>query len=155
MNSFIESLAKALNVSVDGISELIGNIKDNTPQLYEQLIREWTYYTIMGKASGAMLIITGILMAYTLIFRWDLEVDINCIDYSELPSDFTKYQYAKLLTQKNVKEASKTFKWLFISITITIILSMVLGIFKYIVAPNYSFLLDEILPKLTNKQEGQ
>ena len=151
MNSFIESLTKALNVSVDGISELIGNIKDNTPQLYEQLLREWTYYTIMGKASGAMLIITGILIAYTLIFRWNLEVDINCIGYSELPSDFTKYQYAKLLTQKNVKEASKTFKWLFISIAITIILSMVLGIFKYIVAPNYSFLLDEILPELTNK----
>lgn len=151
MNNFVEALAKSLNVSVDGISELLGNLKDSTPQLYEQLVREWTYWTVLDKSSGAMLIIAGILMAYTLILRWNLEVDINCIGYSELPSDFTKYQYAKILTQKNVKEASKTFKWLFTSITITIILSMVLGIFKYIVAPNYSFLLDEILLKLTNK----
>ena len=43
MNSLVEALAKALNVSVDGISELLGNIKDSTPQLYEQLVREWTY----------------------------------------------------------------------------------------------------------------
>lgn len=39
----------------------------------------------------------------------------------------------------------------FTGITVTIILSMVLGISKYILAPNYSFLLDEILPNLTNK----
>jgi hypothetical protein len=40
MNSLVEALAKALNVSVDGISELLGNLKDSTPQLYEQLVRE-------------------------------------------------------------------------------------------------------------------
>ena len=151
MNSLIEALAKALNVSVDGISELLGNLKDSTPQLYEQLVREWTYWTVLGKASGAMLILTGMLMAYTLLLRHNLEVDTDCISYSKVPNYFTTHQYAKFLTQKNVKEASKTFKCLFTGITITIILSMVLGISKYIVAPNYSFLLDEILLKLTNK----
>lgn len=151
MNSLVEALAKALNVSVDGISELLGNIKDNTPQLYEQLVREWTYWTVLGKSSGAMLILTGILMAYTILLRFNLEVDTDCISYNEVPEGFTLYQYAKNLSQKNVKEASKTFNWLFTGITVTIILSMVLGISKYIVAPNYSFLLDEILPKLTNK----
>lgn len=98
-----------------------------------------------------MLIIAGILMAYTLILRWNLEVDTDYISYNEVPDGYTLYQYAKNLTQKNVKEASKTFKWLFTGIALTIILSMVLGISKYIVAPNYSFLLDEIMPKLTNK----
>lgn len=150
MNSLIEALAKALNVSVDGISELLGNIKDSTPQLYEQLVSEWTYWTVLGKLSGAMLIIAGILMAYTLILRWNLEVDINCINQKDVPDGYTTYKYAKFLSQKNVKEASKTFKWLFTGITIAIILSMVLGISKYIVSPNYSFLLDEILSKLTN-----
>ena len=151
MNSLVEALAKALNVSVDGISELLGNLKDSTPQLYEQLVREWTYWTVLGKSSGAMLILTGLLMAYTILLRFNLEVDTDYISYNEVPDGFTLYQYAKTLSQKNVKEASKTFKWLFVGITITIILSMVLGISKYILAPNYSFLLDEILPKLTNK----
>lgn len=150
-NSLVEALAKALNVSVDGISELLGNLKDSTPQLYEQLVREWTYWTVLSKLSGAMLILTGILMAYTLLLRFNLEVDINCINYKDVPDGFTKYQYGKLLTQKKVNEAGKTFRWLFTGITITIILSMVLGISKYIVAPNYSFLLDEVLPKLINK----
>ena len=30
-------------------------------------------------------------------------------------------------------------------------LTKALNVSKYIVAPNYSFLLDEIIPKLTNK----
>lgn len=151
MNSLIEALAKVLNVSVDGISELLGTLKDSTPQLYEQLIREWTYYTVLDKASGAMLIVTGILMAYTLILRWNLEADTDYISYNQVPEGFTLYQYAKNLTQKNIKEASKTFKWLFTGIIVTIILSMVLCISKYIVAPNYSLLINEIIPKLTSK----
>lgn len=151
MNSLVEALAKALNVSVDGISELLGNLKDSTPRLYEQLVREWTYWTVLDKASGAMLIIAGILMAYTLILRWNLEADTDYISYNQVPEGFTLYQYAKNLTQKCVKEASKTFGWLFTGIILLVILSMLLGIAKYLLAPNYSFLLDEILPKLVNK----
>lgn len=151
INSLVEALAKALNVSVDGISELLGNLKDSTPQLYEQLVREWTYWTVMGKLSGAMLIITGILMAYTLIFRYNLEVDPNLIRYEDLPKSLSRYEYAKELTQKKVNEASKTFGWLFTGIILSVILSMLLGIAKYLLSPNYSFLLNEILPKLTNK----
>jgi len=151
MNSLVEALAKALNVSVDGISELLGNLKDSTPQLYEQLVREWTYWTVLGKLSGAMLILTGILMAYTLIFRYNLEVDTDWINHKDVPDGFTVYQYAKYLTRKHVKEASKTFGWLFTGIILLVILSMLLGIAKYLLAPNYSFLLNEILPKLVNK----
>ena len=151
MDKLLEALARSLNVSVDGISDLLSSVKDNTPQLYEQLVREWTYYTVLGKASGAMLIITIILISYTLIFRYHLEVDPDYIDYSEVPKALSKYEYAKILTENNVKGAYKTFNWLFLGIVLTIIISMFLGISKYIIAPNYSFLLDEILPKLVNK----
>lgn len=151
MDNLLEALAKGMNISIDGISELLGSIKDNTPQLYEQLVREWTYYTVLGKSSGAMLIITGILMAYTLIFRWNLEVNPEHIRYEEIPKSLSRYEYAKILTQKNVEEANKTFGWLFTGITLSVILSMLLGISKYLLAPNYSFLLNEILPKLINK----
>lgn len=151
MDNLLEALAKGMNVSIDGISELLGSIKDNTPQLYEQFVREWTYYTVLDKASGVMLIVTGIIIAYTLIFRYTLEIDPEYIDYKEVPESFSRNQYARILSQQNVKEASKTFRWLFTGVTISFILSMLLGIAKYILAPNYSFLLNEILPKLTNK----
>ena len=151
MDNLLEALAKSLNISIEGISELLGSIKDNTPQLYEQLVREWTYYTVLDKSSGVMLIVTGIFIAYTIIFRYTLEVDSDYIDFKEVPESFSKNQYARILTQQNVKEASKTFRWLFTGVTISFILSMLLGIAKYILASNYSFLLNEILPKLTNK----
>lgn len=151
MDNLLEALAKGMNVSIDGISELLGSIKDNTSQLYEQFVREWTYYIVLGKSSGVMLIVTGIFIAYTIIFRCTLEVDFDYIDFKEVPESFSRNQYARILTQQNVKEASKTFRWLFTGVTISFILSMLLGIAKYILAPNYSFLLNEILPKLTNK----
>lgn len=90
-------------------------------------------------------------MAYTLIFRYNLEVDVDCINHKDVPDGFTLYQYAKYLTQKNVKEASKTFGLLFKGIILSVIISMLLGITKYLLAPNYSFLLDEVLPKIVNK----
>lgn len=151
MNNLLEALAKGMNVSIDGISELLGSLKDNTPQLYEQFVREWTYYTVLEKASGVMLIVTGIIIAYTLMFRYTLEVDSDYIDFKEVPESLSRNKYAKILTQQNVKKASKTFRWLFTGVTLSFILSMLLGIAKYILAPNYSFLLNEILPKLVNK----
>lgn len=33
MDNLLEALAKGMNVSIDGISSLLGSIKDNTPQL--------------------------------------------------------------------------------------------------------------------------
>lgn len=151
MDNLLEALAKGMNVSIDGISELLGSIKDNTPQLYEQFVREWTYYTVLGKASGVMLIITGIIIAYTLMFRYTLEIVPDYIEYKDVPESFSRIQYARILTQQNVKEASKTFRWLFTGVFLSFILSMLLGIAKYILAPNYSFLLNEIIPKLVNK----
>lgn len=151
MDNLLEALAKGMNISINGISELLGSIKDNTPQLYEQLVREWTYYTVLGKASGVMLIITGIIIAYTLMFRYTLEIDPDYIEYKDVPESFSRNQYAKILTQQNVKEASKTFRWLFTGVFLSFILSMLLGIAKYILAPNYSFLLNEIIPKLVNR----
>ena len=111
MDNLLEALAKGMNISINGISELLGSIKDNTPQLYEQLVREWTYYTVLGKASGVMLIITGIIIAYTLMFRYTLEIDPDYIEYKDVPESFSRNQYARILTQQNVKEASKTFRW--------------------------------------------
>lgn len=62
MDNLLQALARGMNVSIDGISELFGSIKDNTPQLYEQLVREWTYYTVLSKTSIALFIIVVILV---------------------------------------------------------------------------------------------
>lgn len=151
MDNLLEALARSLNVSVDGISDLLSSVKDSTPQLYEQLVREWTYYTILSKASLFMLLIMFLLMVTTGIVRFICEVDIDSIDTRDVPDFMSKLQYSRVLANENVKKASKTFKMLYVSIGASVLLSMGFNLAKYIIAPNYSFLINEILPRLTHK----
>lgn len=151
MDNLLEALAKSLNVSIDGISELLGSIKDSTPQLYEQLVREWVYYNVLSKASVYFISIGVILIIVTIVFRFTLEVDITCLDYKDVPESISLLKYAKMCTQENVYNARNMFKMLFIGISVCAILAIIFNISKYLLAPNYSFLLKEILPRLVNK----
>ena len=116
MDNLLEALAKSLNVSVDGISELLGSIKDNTPQLYEQLVREWVYYNVLSKATVYMILIGVILIIATVVFRFTLEVDITYVDYKDVPESMSLLKYANLCTKENVRNARNVFKMLFIGI---------------------------------------
>lgn len=151
MDNLLEALAKGMNVSIDGISELLGSIKDNTPQLYENLVREWTYYTVLSKASFAMLIVIVLLGATTAILYKNCTVDWSLLDYGDVPRELSRYDYAKVLTRKNVNDNMSTFKKLVIAIIILIVCAFIFQMSKYLLAPNYSILVEEILPKLVQK----
>lgn len=151
MDNLLEALAKSLNVSIDGISELLGSIKDSTPQLYEQLVREWTYYTVLSKASMSMVIISILIVSAGLFIYKNCIVDYIWLDSRDIHSDISRYDYAKRLTRENIHNNMNTFKKLAIIVIIFLVCATVFHIGKYILAPNYSFLLNEILPRLVNK----
>ena len=151
MDNLLEALARSLNVSIDGISELLGSIKDNTPQLYEQLVREWTYYTVLSKTSFALFIIVVILAVVLVIIYKNCIVDWCELVYSDVSGDLTRHGYAKVLTQQNVNDNMRTFKKLITAIIVVLVCSFIVHISKYLLAPNYSILVDEILPKLSQK----
>ena len=151
MNNLLEALAKGMNVSIDGISSLLGSINENTPQLYENLVREWTYYQVLGKLSGAMYILIGVFVVIYLCVRYNLEVDGDYINMSDVPNNMSRSAYAKLLTQENIKKDSSKFKKIYVGMFLSLALGLVFDVTKYIVSPNYSFFLNEILPKLVNK----
>lgn len=151
MDNLLEALAKGMNVSIEGISSLLGSIKDNTPQLYEQLVREWTYYTVLSKTSFSLFIIVVILAVALVGIYKNCIVDWCGLDYRDVPGDLARYDYAKVLTQQNINNNMRTFKKLITAIIVVLILAFVAHISKYILAPNYSILVDEILPKLTQK----
>lgn len=151
MDNLLQSLARGMNVSIDGISELLGSIKDNTPQLYEQLVREWTYYTVLSKTSFALFIIVVILAVALVGIYKNCIVDWCGLDYSDVPGDLGRYDYAKVLTQKNINNNMSTFKKLIIAIIVVLVCAFIVHISKYLLAPNYSILVDEILPKLSQK----
>ena len=151
MDNLLEALAKGMNVSIDGISSLLGSIKDNTPQLYEQLVREWTYYTVLSKTSFALFIIV-VILAVTLVGIYkNCIVDWCGLDYKDVPGDLARYDYAKVLTQQNVNQNMNTFKKLITAIIVVLVFTFIAHISKYLLAPNYSILVDEILPKLSQK----
>ena len=151
MDNLLEALAKSLNVSIDGISELLGSIKDNTPQLYEQLIREWTYYTVLSKTSFTLFIIVVILAVALVGIYKNCIVDWCGLDYKDVPGDLARYDYAKVLTQQNMNQNMSTFKKLITAIIVVLVFIFIAHISKYLLAPNYSIIVDEILPKLSQK----
>lgn len=151
MNNLLEALAKGMNISIDGISKLLGSIKDNTPQLYEQLVREWTYYTVLSKTSFALFIIVVILAVSLVGIYKNCIVDWVGLDYRDVPGDLSRYDYAKTLTQKNINNNMSTFKKLITAIIVVLVCVFIAHISKYLLAPNYSILVDEILPKLSQK----
>lgn len=151
MDNLLQALARGMNVSIDGISELLGSIKDNTPQLYEQLVREWTYYTVLSKTSFALFIIVVILAVALVGIYKNCIVDWYGLDYSDVPGDLGRYDYAKVLTQKNINNNMSIFKKLIIAIIVVLVCAFIVHISKYLLAPNYSILVDEILPKLSQK----
>lgn len=127
MDDILQALAKMLNMTVDEVSSLLTTFKGNAPQLYEQLVRERTYYIALNAASDAMIwfsIALGAIIAFVVMqTEWI----------------------------GGIKNSMGTIKKLLAGLALTSMLAFVFHIGKYFLAPNYLFILDEIVPKLTNR----
>ena len=131
MDDILQALAKMLNMTVDEVSYLLTTFKGNAPQLYEQLVRERTYYIALNAASDAMIwfsIALGAIITFVVI-------QTN-VDWVHLSSR---------------KRPMGSIKKLLAGLALTSMLAFVFHIGKYFLAPNYLFILDEIVPKLTNR----
>lgn len=127
MNDILQALAKMLNMTVDEVSSLLTTFKGNAPQLYEQLVRERTYYIALNAASDAMIwfsIALGAIIAFVV-----------------MQTEWTG----------GVKNSMGTIKKLLAGLALTSMLAFVFHIGKYFLAPNYLFILDEIVPKIINR----
>ena len=127
MDDILQALAKMLNMTVDEVSSLLTTFKGNAPQLYEQLVRERTYYIALNAASDAMIwfsIALGAIIAFVVMqTEWI----------------------------GGIKNSMGTIKKLLVGLALTSMLAFVFHICKYFLAPNYLFILDEIVPKIINR----
>ena len=127
MDDILQALAKMLNMTVDEVSSLLTVFKGNAPQIYEQLVRERTYYIALNAASDAMIwfsIALGTIIAFVV-----------------MQTEWTG----------GVKNSMGTIKKLLAGLALTSMLAFVFHIGKYFLAPNYLFILDEIVPKIINR----
>lgn len=131
MDDILQALAKMLNMTVDEVSSLLTAFKGNAPQIYEQLLRERTYYIALNSASDAMIwlsIALGAIISFVV-----MQTNVDWVH----------------LSSRN--RSMGTIKKLLAGLALTSMLAFVFHIGKYFLAPNYLFILDEIVPKLTNR----
>lgn len=151
MDDILQALAKMLNMTVDEVSSLLTTFKGNVPQIYEQLTREWTLYNVLNNTFIAMIVLSVILTGVIVYVVARTEVNHDNLSYRHIPEGFTKLEYAEKLTKENLKNSKGTIKKLIAGTTLALILAFASNIGRYLLAPNYSFIVNEIVPKLTNR----
>lgn len=152
MDDVLQALAKMLNMTTDEVSSLLSTFKGNAPQIYETLLKEKMFYDVFGffeKISFAMLIVSLtilIVSIYSCHFY-----DGGYIDCWDIPKGKTKEIFRSELIE-NKKRAFKPFlKFSYITSSASFITFITSVILKTILAQNYIFIVNEVLPRLTHR----
>ena len=150
MDDILQALAKILNMTVDEVSYLLTTFKGNAPQIYGMLIKEKMFYDIFSlfqKISITILIVSSVvLVVLTLIyFTYDGGIVFN--EYRGKSEEEIKLERIER-KRKDLKPALKVSCISSSTSLITLIVAIVL---KITLAPNYIFIVNEILPRLTKR----
>ena len=152
MDDILQALAKMLNMTVDEVSSLLTTFKGNAPQIYETLLREKMMHDIFGSLetiSFVALFGSVILLLFCLVmnFRYD-NAHISCWD---VPKGKTKEEFKRELIAQARETYVPVIKINFITSIAMLMLWITFIVLKIMLAPNYIFIVNEILPRLTNK----
>lgn len=152
MDDILKALAKMLNMTVEEVSSLLETFKGNAPQIYEMIIKEkmmHDIFSLLETVSFAALIVSVILLVFFLVmnFRYDT-AHISCWD---VPTGKTKEEYKGELIAHARQTYAPIIKINFITSSVILMLWITSIVLKITLAQNYIFIMNEILPKLTNK----
>ena len=152
MDDVLQALAKMLNMTVDEVSSLLTTFKGNAPQIYEMIVKEKMFYDVFSLFQTISIVILSVsavvLAVSTLIY---FTYDGGFVYYSELYGGKSeeKIKLERIeRKRKNFKPVLKISCILSSASLITLVIAIVL---KVILAPNYIFIVNEILPRLTKR----
>ena len=151
MDEILQALAKMLNMTVDEVSSLLTTFKGNAPQIYEQLLKEKMFYDIFSlfqTISIAILVVSSVVLAVLTIiyFTYDggFVYTYECKGKSEEEVKLERIERKR-------KDLKLPIKISCISSSASLITLVVAIILKVTLAPNYIFIVNEILPRLTKR----
>ncbi|WP_434364248.1 hypothetical protein ACORHU_08150 [Streptococcus sp. KHUD_015] len=151
MDDILQALAKMLNMTVDEVSSLLTTFKGNAPQIYEQLLKEKMFYDIFSlfqTISIAILVVSSVVLAVLTIiyFTYDggFVYRYECKGKSEEEVKLERIERKR-------KDLKLPIKISCISSSASLITLVVAIILKVTLAPNYIFIVNEILPRLTKR----
>lgn len=150
MDDILQALAKMLNMTVDEVSSLLTTFKGNAPQIYETLLREKMFYDIFSlfqKISITILIVSSVVLVVLTFIYFTYDGDIVFNTYGGKTEEEIKLERI----ERKRKELKLPIKVSCISSSASFITLVVAIVLKITLAPNYIFIVNEILPRLTKR----
>ena len=150
MDDILQALAKMLNVTVDEVSSLLTTFKGNAPQIYEMLLKEKMFYDIFSlfqKISITILIVSSVFLVVLTLIYFIYDGDIVFDTYGGKTEEEIKLERI----ERKRKELKLPIKVSCISSSASFITLVVAIVLKITLAPNYIFIVNEILPRLTKR----
>ena len=151
MDDILQALAKMLNMTVDEVSSLLTTFKGNAPQVYEAIVKEKIFYDIFSlfqTISIAILVVSSVVLAVLTIiyFTYDggFVYTYECKGKSEEEVKLERIERKR-------KDLKLPIKISCISSSASLITLVVAIVLKITLAPNYIFIVNEILPRLTKR----
>ena len=151
MDDILQALAKMLNMTVNEVSSLLTTFKGNAPQVYEAIVKEKMFYDIFSlfqTISIAILVVSSVVLAVLTIiyFTYDggFVYTYECKGKSEEEVKLERIERKR-------KDLKLPIKISCISSSASLITLVVAIILKVTLAPNYIFIVNEILPRLTKR----
>lgn len=150
MDDILQALAKMLNMTVDEVSSLLTTFKGNAPQIYEMLLREKMFYDVFRLfqiISIAILVVSSVALAFSIIAYFIYDGGIVFNEYRGKTEEEIKLERI----ERKRKELKLPIKVSCISSSASLITLVVSIVLKVTLAPNYIFIVNEILPRLTKR----
>lgn len=151
MDDVLQALAKMLNMTVDEVSSLLTTFKGNAPQVYEAIVKEKMFYDIFSlfqTISIAILVVSSVVLAVLTIIYFTYD---GGFVYTYECKGKTKEEIKLERIERERKEIKLPIKVSCISSSASLITLVVAIVLKITLAPNYIFIVNEILPRLTKR----
>ena len=146
MDDILQALAKMLNMTVDEVSSLLTTFKGNAPQIYEMIVKEKMFYDVFRLFQTISTVV--VLAVLTLIY---FTYDGGFVDYYELHRGESEEKIKLERIERKRKDLKPVLKVSCISSSVSLITLVIAIVLKVILAPNYIFIVNEILPRLTKR----
>lgn len=151
MDDVLQALAKMLNMTTDEVSSLLSTFKGNAPQIYEMLVKEKIFYDIFGLfqiISIAIFSVSIVVLVFSIVtyFAYDGGI-VFSYEYGSKTEEEIKLERI----ERKRKDLKLPIKVSCISSSASLITLVVAIVLKITLAPNYMFIVNEILPRLTHR----
>lgn len=150
MDDVLQALAKTLNMTIDEVSSLLSTFKGNAPQIYETLLKEKMMYDAFGFLELIFSILTVISLAILIITIIEYYKDAE-VYYWEYEDNKEREEIRKRKKENQKKDLNRPLKIFIFTTSTNFLLYIIFSVLKIVLTPNYTFIVNEILPRLTNR----